>query len=301
MKPSLIVQGYIYVAPAKLVDYFIRLDIKFGSKKARTKSARAGKAYISFVAGSCLCLQLISPILSSATTIVIIRRADEIVAAADSAQLLADSAGGRHLVSTCKFGRVGDVFFVYGGVVIDTSGNYDVRNLATQACADTGTLLDKVKRFEKVALKPFAKSIEEMSKTPASVNAPTLYIAFFGIEQGLPVLHARQWTARKGATGSMTVSSVYTFDCPGKDCDAANPSKVQTMYFGIYDHIEEVYINNPSPGFGTTDIAEIARQLVTLEIRAHPAELSAPVNVLRLRPGRTPAWIGNKGVCPEIR
>lgn len=249
---------------------------------------------------------------TQATTLVIIRTPQEVIAAADSAVGNDDSSvehGANVASDFCKIVRVGnsETFLMFAGAV-DANVRHNDRPapefsfhgvaMAKAAAKVHGTMVEKANAFQKAALQPFTQSVLAFKK-----HAPALYklrflghaqameVVFFGLNPDkIPAMAIVDFSFSEDQAGKPIVSPSEG-SCPGTDCDPREP---HAEVLGENEAATRAWYK---PGFYTGgDLADAAQRLVNVEIQDKPQSVKPPVDVLRVSI-LGPTWMALKKGC----
>ncbi len=259
------------------------------SIKAKPKSFRL----IAFVA-----ILLISvPLVTLADTcIVIIRTADEIVAAADSMGRRGDGAA----LATCKIVQADrHIFFAASGLTNNPPTKFTVDALARRAAAVQGTISEKADRLSELLPNPLREGLIEIKRDfPDKYvrdfpdNAVILNAAFFGFENGAPTICERAWLKLSNDKGEPVVKFERARNCPGANC-------VDDVMFSDLGRDDEVIAWKRQYKNWNLPILDIAHFMVSFEAITYPETVSSPIDILQITRDRA-RWMQKKENCPEI-
>jgi hypothetical protein len=235
---------------------------------------------------------VILPVLpSSATTVVALydKHHHRIVLAADS---LVEHYYAGTSAQECKLIVKPDCAFAMAGFLNKPDPYFHLQDLADQACALPGTLLDRADGFLKVAQEPVATIAQYLHdnepkfyKATFSRNGGEFAIAVFaGTEHGKPVAYARGFKIQ--SDGSIKAVSN---DIDGK--------KASGFFAGFNQQIAAYLKANKKWSHMDTVVA--ARKFVDLEIAAHPDGVGPPIAILTVNHAGKQKWI-NSGVCQTL-
>jgi hypothetical protein len=237
-----------------------------------------------FIAASFLVLSVSAP----ATTVVVLidHRHHRVV-------LAADSLVGRYYAKTtaqdCKLIVKPDCAFAMAGFLDKPDPYFHLQDLGEAACHLQGTLKEQADGFLEIAKDPVESIAQYLHD-----NEPQFYnnafsrngsefsvVVFVGEENGQPVAYARGF--RAAPDGSVTAFS-----------NDINGTGASGFFAGATDHIA-TYLK-ATPKWQHMDTVSLARQLVGLEIAAHPNEVGPPITILTVDRKEKQKWI-NEGIC----
>jgi hypothetical protein len=245
-----------------------------------------------------LALALLSTAGATATTIVAVKTASEIVIGADSK--VTDTFGGAAANQACKIVQAGNLFFAYEGMARDRRTGFDITKIAAQSLAfkPNANLSEKVSILTGfVTDSLFAELLSLKQHDPETYREKVeggqtfLRILVAGFEGGQPLLFVRGFRAVPLSRSTIAVS-VVPDDCPA-DCREEFSVRLLGETAAIEGLPEE------TPDFWKGGIAEGVRRLIETEIAARGEYVGPPVDILRIT-SRGAEWIQKKPNCPGI-
>lgn len=294
MKPSLTVMTNVYVEAAKTKHPRFALCIWIAPNCARCAFAYPARVVIVVCFLFAASLQT-----SSQTSIVIIRKPNELVAAADSKGTPSEGnttvLGDRPL---CKIKQTGDTFFAAAGLYLDTGTNFNLVEIVVEVSRRGGTSLEKATRFEEMIREPIIRAMRSIKSNKRDyyqrrfAGKESVQVAFFAWESGAPELHIRSVTVT-GKFGRET-ANIDRKDCPGSDC----VNNTMASFLGNNDAILRYVREHPE--IRNTDLVAASQKLVEIEIADIPREVGPPIDILRITKDHT-EWIKKKPECRDIQ
>jgi hypothetical protein len=221
------------------------------------------------------------------TAVVLISTDDVLVVAADSKTTRLDGAGSR---TTCKIGEAGGSFFVIAGLRQDAAGELDAPRLAADAVRRGGGVAGQAAAFEEAVRVPLVQALREVREIAPDfyrrrqgAGSPFLQVAFFANDEGRPALAIREFVAREGAGG------VITLDVRSREVAAG-----QTALLGETAAMQRYVAANPL----LAEMEPGRRALRVLEEAATsaPEHVGLPADVLLLD-GSASRWIERQSGC----
>ena len=191
-------------------------------------------------------------------------------------------------VLACKIIQDDGCTAAMAGLYHEASTDFHLQQFVHLACQEAGDLRTKGDAFLRMSQQPYEQAVKairtgrpaDFAKTIA--NKPT-EVVFGGIQDGRVALIVRGLVA--DSTGKVSVERF----------ESIAPIYSRAGYFiGLNGHIRR-YLK-AHPGWITQDYAELAPQLVNLEIEAHPDLAGLPISVLQIDNKGEVAWLV-KGAC----
>ena len=227
---------------------------------------------------------------STATTEIILRSPYRIVLAVDSRALY----GQNRPATECKLFEVGDVFATVSGFA-HYGGSYHVSDAIREGFARNGAFASHVantavalqRKVEKQLADLQARNTSEYRSlmSPASDSSDFIQLAVAQIVRGQPML---------GIVGLRRTGSGNRFTSSTTICPGSCSQKPEIFFFGYWERIKPYVASSGQPR-SVASAASLDR-LIRLEIGAHPAEVSGPINILELT-GSGARWLQNGGNC----
>jgi hypothetical protein len=252
--------------------------------RCRRVSARIGLA-VSFV--------LIAT-AASATTLVAVWAPDQLIIGADSA-VIYDLGGVAVHGSACKIGRQESTFFAFSGLVDDYSTGFEAAPLAEKAAREGGSLKDRIAIFAELVRDPLAEALARLkADSPADYEYlrrghPALQAMFADVREGAPSLGVVEFVLMPNGSPTPTVRMVADGD------DGRGP---RIIYAGQQSEIRR-YLAGRRDWYNS-DLSDLVRKLVQLEIDSGDGRVGGPVDVLKISPHQA-AWVQKKPACAPIR
>lgn len=225
-------------------------------------------------------------IAGSASSIVVIRKPDRVVLAADSKPTYHGMQGGQVV---CKIYQVGDIFFSVGGLSYDRERQFSPDTLVAQAIHGNGKFEWTLERSETAIADALSAELQSLSEqSPDELNFalnydPVVSLYFATAEAGVPRVAVRLFSAEHKPPFRVSVKRI---DCPGMGC----PSGVGAWWLGKLRLPERVPNWSAHP-------ERAARSYLAQEMKAQPYGVGPPFQILRIT-RRGYRWINNSGVCP---
>lgn len=212
------------------------------------------------------------------TTIVALRTNDAILIGSDSKVIAVGDQvtdGG----ATPKVAQMADMTIAHAGFFKDTAGSFDVRATAQTARSAGGSLSETASFFESLVVGPLRNTLEQLEAiNPAYFAAEcqgktALSILFAGIENAIPKLATRTFTAEKDANGLIDFR-IHRLDCPG-DC----PDGTAFTSLGYNTSLNAYLDSHPDTRVGVP----LFNTLIQLEIDNNPTMVGPPIRILLIR------------------
>jgi hypothetical protein len=226
------------------------------------------------------------------TTIVIMRKEDEIVLGADS-KVTSYANNGSPLARPprCKIKQVGSIFYGFSGMSNHYLTGFSADNLARDSITNTDTIKNAIKHFETVTREKLREAVNHIK-----VNNPDQYrlrmvhnqaaIVMAGFENGFPTVALLNLYAKK----YLDSFRIYTL----RDyLDSNDPRKRVGTFIGDGKAIVE-YTKNRR-GFWHDDPIGAARIMLELQAEATPETVGEPFSIVRITQAGA-EWI-EKGIC----
>lgn len=219
---------------------------------------------------------LSSPAAATSIVSVLDYRDHTVVIAADAlVRRVYRSTGKAEFVKTCKILTKPSCVVALAGHSTEAAISFNLWNLATSACEDSGALYQKADRFVQIAQPEIERLVRylgtaapnEFAKIVAGV--PVVAAIFVGIEKN----QLRMLTRGFKITNDQIVPLVYNNDPSAKDLSYVAGGNTAAIL---------AYLNGHSEWKQTLDIAQFVLMLVNLEIKDAPAEVGPPVSVLEI-------------------
>ena len=224
-----------------------------------------------------------------ATTLAIIRTGNQIIIAADSLMTLY----GQRPQLTCKIKQHGDVVFATAGLVVTSDGTLEFHDIITTILKRKLPWGQQANQVEEWLREPLLRALRRMERElPDEFEIQlrqsfTLHLSLAGVHDGVPVLEMREYFVERDANGRLRLR-IERFSCPGS---CPNTTEV----FGIGETDEMMRLVTELRRL-PSDVAGLARQLVTMEIESHPQHVGPPVDVVRLSTEGVD-WVTRKPAC----
>jgi hypothetical protein len=243
----------------------------------------------------CFCFSIFSSNSAHATTIVVVRTANEIVIGADSK--VTDTYGNAVDKQACKIIQVGNLAVAMEGFETDRQSGFSVPEIVKTALQlkPSATANEKVSIMTGFLVsKLFAELMEVQRREPDSYGQKFvggrvfLKIIIAGFEKGQPLVFVRSFRAVQFDPQNVGVS-VLPDDCLN-DCRGA----IVTRFLGETEAIDG--LPDETPGFWQQGLVNGVRRLVETEIAARNEYDGPPIDILRLDK-RGAQWIQRKPEC----
>lgn len=230
------------------------------------------------------------------TCIAVLRTEKYIVVAADSKST--NIIGGVHPEASCKIEKVGDKYFSIAGLVLVEEVHYNAMEMASKSAGSAINLEAATESVEK-AVQPFLiRIMEQMRKQfpdyfkKHSENKPIFSIIFYGIESGIPKYYSRQFIVKTNVDNSLKVEVVrQNYNSQG-DTDLMYASigedNGQGKYFDSLELTPDI--------LSLSNLVNLARNLVEVEIKASPETVGGPIDILQLDE-KGEHWVQRKKEC----
>jgi hypothetical protein len=231
-----------------------------------------------------------------ATSIVAIRAKEEVVVGADSKRTYADGTSVPGTI--CKIRKGNGLFFATAG--LGEARDFNPHALIFESSRIDGTIDKKIETILISLIEPLKRALDLerkdlglgfLRKYP---TAPALQIVFFGLEKGSAFMAATEFIVPIPSLSGPVQMNIRYAKCPGNLC----PEGEQMITLGedkaIWKFLDD------KPGYWKTNVGEVARELVQLEIDDIGDRVGLPISVLSV--GKNGArWIGVKPPqCPDI-
>jgi len=230
-----------------------------------------------------------------ASNIAVIRTAQEIVIAADSAGVIQGDGSSPSKESVCKIFRIDDaLFFAVSGLVNDSRSGYSVAALVGANAHGRETISAKLDKIERVVSPALLHEVAEVKiRDPQGydrlINAKgAVSVVLAGMENGIPAATTVSIGLTRSSDGTLQTTAIRD-SCPG-NCQ----SGVRAFSIGASTAIDALRMKGGLPSLAMPDLAEY---MVQAEIDAGTGGVSGPVDVLRLTPS-APVWVRKKASCP---
>lgn len=230
-----------------------------------------------------------------ATSIKILRGYTEIVIGADSKANI-----GSGSFFACKIVQAGSVFIVASGIAENRVIGFNALDIAQQACGTDGTISQKADRVQKALLDPFINVLDRQRQRfrqdyerARKEGANRLSVTLCTIENNIPTLVDIEFETDSLAHESLVVRSTRKV-CPG-DC----PPIETLVDIGSQEASKAFLARNPA-FWDTYDSITGIQKLIEVEIKANPAEVGAPIDILRITKDGAD-WVYKKPQCPDIQ
>jgi hypothetical protein len=226
----------------------------------------------------------------AATTIAILRTSNQLVIAADSLMTL---YGGRPQ-QACKIQRHDDVVFATPGLVVSSECVLDAHQVITDVLRRPVTWTEHVQTIEDRLQEPLLRTLRRLRRELPDefrrqiLQGFVLHVNLAAFRYGHPVLEMREFFVEINGPNELRLR-VQRMSCPGQ-CGR------ETEVFGVGEteammrDVREVRQFPP-------DLAAFGRDLVTRQIRATPAFVGPPVDVIRITADGV-HWVQRKPSCP---
>lgn len=232
---------------------------------------------------------------ASATTIVLIRTQNEIVVGADSKATNEYYEAKQNLF--CKIHRAGDLMFVVSGIAEDDATGFNVTRIVTEAARKGGTVNDIAARIDTALVKPLSEALLHFKKISPdgyikqirNHKGVTLQLALFRFENGVPIVYEKSFGEPNADSGKIpAVGKVVR--CPGENCQGSRIILALGSNSAINDYLKR---NTIPP---QADSCELIEELINLQIKASPAEVGKPIDLVRYDETGI-HWIKRKQEC----
>jgi hypothetical protein len=129
------------------------------------------------------------------TCIIALKTADRIIIAADSRRRFPSE--GRY-EDICKIIQVGSIFFASSGLSLALDTGFDIQEICKEAINAAGNVSQSLQRLEEIIIEPLREAFEYSKKDDlayyeSTVKDNPVTVAFFGIQEGSPILSARKF------------------------------------------------------------------------------------------------------------
>lgn len=257
--------------------------------RTRTRTPTLLAIFLSF------CFSILPINSARATTIVVVRTANEIVIGADSK--VTDTYGNAVDKQACKIIQVGNLAVALEGFEIDRLTGFSVPEIVKNALQlkPTATASEKVSIMTGFLVsRLFAELVEVQRREPDSYGQKFaggrafLKIIVAGFEKGQPLVFVRSFRAVQFDSQNIGVS-VSPDDCLN-DCRG----EIVTRFLGETEAIDG--LPEETPGFWQHGLVNGVRRLVETEIAARSEYDGPPIDILRLDK-KSAQWIQRKPEC----
>ncbi|HUE80995.1 MAG TPA: hypothetical protein VMM84_02695 [Pyrinomonadaceae bacterium] len=232
-----------------------------------------------------------------ATTIVVVRTANEIVIGADSK--VTDAAGTDTGRQVCKILQAGNLFVGLEGFFRNPDTGFNLDQVVSKALR----LRPAAPATERVAILTgqltqylFSELLYIKEKTPRVferrfVGRPFLRIVVAGFEAGKPLVFVREFRAAQITPQTLGITVVQD------DCLANCQSEVVTKILGEKEAING--LAEEAPDFWQDGLAAGVRRLLEIAIASRSEYVGPPVDILSITRGSA-RWIQRKQECANI-
>lgn len=187
----------------------------------------------------------------------------------------------------CKIIRELDCVAALAGLFSDGSSGFRLAELASAACRHPGSLREKADAFVDLSKGPYERAIRyaHLSRPVRRLELMpgTTQVLFAGASNGHLAILVREFSLDQ--TGKVVVTSYGTTD--------RDTSRIG-YFLGVNQHIRAYIRSNPQ--WELAGAAASARELVELEIAAHPDLAGPPVSVIQIGRDGHVHWL-DKGSC----
>ena len=226
----------------------------------------------------------------AATTLAILRSSSQLVIAADSLMTL---YGGRPQ-QACKIQRHDDVVFATAGLVVSSGGVLDVHQVITDVLRRSVTWTEHVQTIEQRLQEPLLRTLRRLRRERPEqfrqqiVQGFVLHVTLAAFRYGHPVLEMREFFVEPNGPTELRIR-VRRMSCPGQ-CTR------ETEVFGVGE-TEAMMRDVRELRRFPPDLAAFGRDLVMRQVRATPAFVGPPVDVIRIAADGV-QWVSRKPNCP---
>jgi hypothetical protein len=224
-----------------------------------------------------------------ATTAIVLRSPSRIVLAADSRVVYS----GTTPATECKLFEVADVYATVSGIV-HYAADYRLSDVVRDGFAGPGTFPSHVSTTAYLLEQRAASLLNHLqTNNPAeyrrltqstSTDADFVQLAVAQTVNGHPMLGIVE--LRRAAGNRFTATTTV---CPG-NCRSGD----SIFYLGYWDRIRPYVADSGQPR-NVASAASLDR-LIRMEMKAHPAAVGAPINILELN-ATGARWLQNGGNC----
>jgi hypothetical protein len=235
--------------------------------------------------------------IANATTIVVVRTANEIVIGADSK--VTDTYGNELNDQACKIQQVGNLFMAFEGFLRDKKTGFNVPELARRALQlnANASAAERVSILTGLLTSELFNELLQIRNNSADEfqtkfeGKTFLRIVIAGFEGKKAVVFVRQFRTafilRK--MGVAVVPDDCLSDCKGD---------VVTRFLGETDAIDG--LPEDSSDFWKDGIVTGVRRLVQTEIDARSEYVGPPIDILQIK-AEGAKWIQKKQECPDLQ
>jgi hypothetical protein len=254
-----------------------------------------------------LLLLSISCMPALASSIVVMRNADEIVIGTDSRRISAPGEDLRYARTelVCKIVRADNIFIASAGIagIIPDSPHgeippeFDLAKIMNKAALGKRNILDKADTVTKAVQSILLKiSWWAKEKKPALfkkmfIGKELLQVVMAGMENDSPTIIVIAFKPRISASGELKIDVEY-HPCPGIAC----PEGSVYILMGKHEAIDR-YLPQ-TPAIWKNDSVEVVRKLLEIEVAAERETVGPPIDILRISKNGS-EWIQRKEMCAE--
>jgi hypothetical protein len=243
-----------------------------------------------------LLFDLLSATAVSATAIIVIRTAEEIIAAADSKSTITLYPDWqRYAFENCKIRKLHDtLYFAASGLTNDYTQTLNVETAIRNSYKKSASVSQTVEVAEALIKSSFLEALNRQKREHPEIfkknfsKDPYVDFALFGFERGAGFVHRRRLGAQDDK-GGLSVKLVDFENCPPLCKD---PGEITLL--GERDTMKE-YIDKLGPVTALTDL-QIAESTVRVAIARNPETVGPPIDILRID-RRGAEWIKVKNMC----
>jgi hypothetical protein len=193
----------------------------------------------------------------------------------------------------CKIRQAGKIFFAVVGVPVDTLSNFDLIEIITRACADTGSFQNKIANFDKLIYLPSHRLLKRLRSV--QYNDTILFnVIFFGFEDMIPFFIGRDCNTIHTNNGEDSVVIV--------NVNGFIPTEQGSSTTGSMGSVRAVreYLKWRPKIFEEDGIIPAIKEMIQVAIYSEPDHVGLPIDILWVtRKGAK--WIERKQECAEIK
>lgn len=235
---------------------------------------------------------------AQATSIVAIKTGDDIFIGTDSKVLIEKDVA----ISQCKITKMHDVYLVFSGIPALPASSFNAYEIAEKTFGEKGSINDRLDAYDKAVQGELQGAFEKLRRTDDKLfsrwytedvqNRVALQVLVAGAEKKGTVLAMLEYriTSKKTEPVKLKAIRQNIVSKPGSD-------QPKILFLGVQDAIN---VLKKKKDF-LSDFDEVSKinDWINAEIKAEPALVSGPVDILKISPKKS-EWIQHKSQCPEI-